>query len=121
MSDLSSDVCSSDLSRAVPGPPTAAVCGWAPPPPRSGSSGSKCCRFSPRATRVSRYRRRLNRSKRYRRCSSRAIRSEEHTSELQSLMRISYAVFCLNKKTTTRDKHTKHYQKSTKDTPYLQY
>src|SRR3546814_1503998 len=29
---------------------------------------------------------------------SRAIRSEEHTSELQSLMRISYAVFCLKKK-----------------------
>src|SRR3546814_6501648 len=28
-----------------------------------------------------------------------AQRSEEHTSELQSLMRISYAVFCLNKKT----------------------
>src|SRR3546814_1852651 len=28
-----------------------------------------------------------------------AGRSEEHTSELQSLMRISYAVFCLNKKT----------------------
>src|SRR3546814_1818425 len=27
-------------------------------------------------------------------------RSEEHTSELQSLMRISYAVFCLNKKNT---------------------
>src|SRR3546814_7533087 len=27
-------------------------------------------------------------------------RSEEHASELQSLMRISYAVFCLNKKTT---------------------
>src|SRR3546814_5820102 len=29
-----------------------------------------------------------------------APRSEEHTSELQSLMRISYAVFCLKKKTT---------------------
>src|SRR3546814_4204061 len=29
-------------------------------------------------------------------------RSEEHTSELQSLMRISYAVFCLKKKTTHR-------------------
>src|SRR3546814_3396788 len=28
------------------------------------------------------------------------FRSEEHTSELQSLMRISYAVFCLKKKTT---------------------
>src|SRR3546814_5042515 len=37
-----------------------------------------------------------------------ALRSEEHTSELQSLMRISYAVFCLNKKTTitTRDKQS---------------
>src|SRR3546814_7784431 len=31
--------------------------------------------------------------------SRRANRSEEHTSELQSLMRISYAVFCLKKKT----------------------
>src|SRR3546814_5591104 len=30
----------------------------------------------------------------------RSKRSEEHTSELQSLMRISYAVFCLKKKTT---------------------
>src|SRR3546814_1364211 len=31
---------------------------------------------------------------------SEILRSEEHTSELQSLMRISYAVFCLQKKTT---------------------
>src|SRR3546814_7293231 len=30
----------------------------------------------------------------------RIVRSEEHTSELQSLMRISYAVFCLKKKTS---------------------
>src|SRR3546814_5807555 len=30
-----------------------------------------------------------------------SLRSEEHTSELQSLMRISYAVFCLKKKTIT--------------------
>src|SRR3546814_2121119 len=30
------------------------------------------------------------------------LRSEEHTSELQSLMRISYAVFCLKKKTPTQ-------------------
>src|SRR3546814_7900222 len=35
-----------------------------------------------------------------------ATRSEEHTSELQSLMRISYAVFCLKKKT---DKQSKEY------------
>src|SRR3546814_9175747 len=34
-------------------------------------------------------------------------RSEEHTSELQSLMRISYAVFCLNKQTQTST-HARH-------------
>src|SRR3546814_3744131 len=33
-------------------------------------------------------------------------RSEEHTSELQSLMRISYAVFCLKKKTTKNKNNT---------------
>src|SRR3546814_2192809 len=32
-------------------------------------------------------------------------RSEEHTSELQSLMRISYAVFCLKKKNKTKARH----------------
>src|SRR3546814_10463043 len=32
---------------------------------------------------------------------AKSLRSEEHTSELQSLMRISYAVFCLKKKTNT--------------------
>src|SRR3546814_4696810 len=49
---------------------------------------------------------------RCRRCGERgdpgvARRSEEHTSELQSLMRISYAVFCLKKKKTL--KHTKRH------------
>src|SRR3546814_8204632 len=38
------------------------------------------------------------------------LRSEEHTSELQSLMRISYAVFCLKKQTTN---------KLTKDNTYI--
>src|SRR3546814_2933131 len=38
--------------------------------------------------------------------SKRVPRSEEHTSELQSLMRISYAVFCLNKKTKPSDNNT---------------
>src|SRR3546814_3114292 len=36
----------------------------------------------------------------------RQARSEEHTSELQSLMRISYAVFCLKKKKTQNTYHT---------------
>src|SRR3546814_4923460 len=34
------------------------------------------------------------------------VRSEEHTSELQSLMRISYAVFCLKKKNMIQNKPT---------------
>src|SRR3546814_10845536 len=36
-------------------------------------------------------------------------RSEEHTSELQSLMRISYAVFCLKKKTNTKSDAKQDY------------
>src|SRR3546814_8891782 len=38
----------------------------------------------------------------------RSGRSEEHTSELQSLMRISYAVFCLKKKNNTNHKPKMH-------------
>src|SRR3546814_6022622 len=41
------------------------------------------------------------------------IRSEEHTSELQSLMRISYAVFCLKKKKTTYNISTNQVNKRT--------
>src|SRR3546814_5734535 len=41
-----------------------------------------------------------------------AVRSEEHTSELQSLMRISYAVFCLKKKKKTTH-HTNDIHKHT--------
>src|SRR3546814_6211423 len=36
------------------------------------------------------------------------IRSEEHTSELQSLMRISYAVFCLKNKTQNKNNNNNH-------------
>src|SRR3546814_1817787 len=47
-----------------------------------------------------------------------ADRSEEHTSELQSLMRISYAVFCLKKKNETYNQtiHTKRYITNKKNT-----
>src|SRR3546814_4511883 len=41
--------------------------------------------------------------------ASPSTRSEEHTSELQSLMRISYAVFCLKKKKTTQHKEDQSY------------
>src|SRR3546814_9169807 len=43
------------------------------------------------------------------------VRSEEHTSELQSLMRISYAVFCLKKKKTyIKDQHKRQDEIPTK-------
>src|SRR3546814_5738657 len=41
--------------------------------------------------------------------NTRQMRSEEHTSELQSLMRISYAVFCLKKKTYCYNNHQSIY------------
>src|SRR3546814_5332128 len=44
-------------------------------------------------------------------------RSEEHTSELQTLMRISYAVFCLKKK--KKNKHNNQYQQN-RDKPIRQ-
>src|SRR3546814_4433633 len=60
-----------------------------------------------------------------------ARRSEEHTSELQSLMRISYAVFCLKKKknlniynydnTTTHTQQLIHYQPLLYLTQYIKH
>src|SRR3546814_1277074 len=54
----------------------------------------------------------------------RGERSEEHTSELQSLMRISYAVFCLKKKIKNEQKKNtqkRKAQSSTKTTPKCQH
>src|SRR3546814_10325568 len=48
-----------------------------------------------------------------------SLRSEEHTSELQSLMRISYAVFCLKKKTCICTTHT--HIRTTNNTTQLNY
>src|SRR3546814_5676411 len=47
---------------------------------------------------------------------NRPVRSEEHTSELQSLMRISYAVFCLKKKNQTNPSniHKPQYSRNPK-------
>src|SRR3546814_10632264 len=81
ISDWSSDVCSSDLPA---GGRVAAGCCW------SGSRpwrGGRCAQRAP--------------------ASPHPRRSEEHTSELQSLMRISYAVFCLKKKKKKSEKTNK--------------
>src|SRR3546814_6803305 len=45
--------------------------------------------------------------------TSNGFRSEEHTSELQSLMRISYAVFCLKKKKNQNNTYKKLKEQST--------
>src|SRR3546814_10325870 len=55
--------------------------------------------------------------------SRNALRSEEHTSELQSLMRISYAVFCLKKKSKliTNPYHQKEQETETNVNKQKQY
>src|SRR3546814_2589192 len=96
ISDWSSDVCSSDLAarafRFVDGCARFVLLPWVHAT-RSGAGS-----FSPRSTR-SRQGTELRNQER---------RSEEHTSELQSLMRISYAVFCLKKKKKTKTSIDNH-------------
>src|SRR3546814_1494204 len=101
ISDWSSDVCSSDL-RDHPLRQSA---------PCAAARQGRAARGEHRQLRAERGRRRsrgrlvarrAGRLARHRRGAGGAplLRSEEHTSELQSLMRISYAVFCLKKKKT---------------------
>src|SRR3546814_2464194 len=100
ISDWSSDVCSSDLPSA--GRPAHArrlyrepMTAPAQPPHDSRtirSVGTRSERISSSGTEL--------------RSFETSSRSEEHTSELQSLMRISYAAFCLKKK--TKDEATAH-------------
>src|SRR3546814_9658989 len=102
ISDWSSDVCSSDLARPYVGDPRPDDGGGvAPHRPARAQLGAAVGPY-PADHRV----RLLSDAPTDRgaRRAARAIdalrrgRSEEHTSELQSLMRISYAVFCLKKK-----------------------
>src|SRR3546814_4533640 len=114
ISDWSSDVCSSDLQH----PPT--LFDQREPDARRqmrfSSAGRAeqdqvCAIFEPAVSGTDRHHLRLRyhrnrveveRIERFSRQQFRLrqMRSEEHTSELQSLMRISYAVFCLQKKKT---------------------
>src|SRR3546814_8400770 len=120
ISDWSSDVCSSDLLRVVPGrdalslpvskhgaPRDAQRCGYLV----VGLVAGRQPAHLPPTTRdvvggVARVR--LAQSRRSAAASA-ATRSEEHTSELQSLMRISYAVFWLEKKSNNKRSETTLY------------
>src|SRR3546814_9413477 len=86
ISDLSSDVCSSDLHHRAGGADRA-VGGLHPSGRLRGSSAGWRISVELHRPWLCQYGR-----------SAERRRSEEHTSELQSLMRISYAVFCLKKK-----------------------
>src|SRR3546814_9211138 len=109
ISDWSSDVCSSDLAanwwsgcRRDPDWPTRGK-SRRPAPWRTcpsgfcALSGFRCPQASGGRRHGALWRRQASRLL-WERLQPRALRSEEHTSELQSLMRISYAVFCLKKK-----------------------
>src|SRR3546814_5992837 len=103
ISDWSSDVCSSDLQRRGEQPAKQ------PRPPARGAQ--RLCHHQHReeylpAMMVDAQRPELHENiARHDQEQRHDIRSEEHTSELQSLMRISYAVFCL-KKNNNNDQHT---------------
>src|SRR3546814_4910219 len=101
ISDWSSDVCSSDLSNLGIGNPAGVH-------DLFSLGGS----ISYEVDVVGRIRRAIEAATADEQAQAAALdlasRSEEHTSELQSLMRISYAVFCLKKKTNIKSKHTKH-------------
>src|SRR3546814_3639975 len=108
ISDWSSDVCSSDLTRSA-SPRRAATSlptrcrryGISCRTPRPGPprmAAKRAAQRSPARARADQGRMESPEAI-HRPCESALpFRSEEHTSELQSLMRISYAVFCLKKK-----------------------
>src|SRR3546814_3681850 len=76
---------------------------------RAGGAEVTCHRSDPATSGQELYRRGVERNQHGHRqgCREAGHRSEEHTSELQSLMRISYAVFCLKKKIKRQTKrHT---------------
>src|SRR3546814_5483157 len=113
ISDWSSDVCSSDLVEPDQLHLGLPVAGLALDRPRSRArihARRIFCRAGiVRFTGVVRFaaagQRQGGTKRRNRR---KTLRSEEHTSELQSLMRISYAVFCLKKKTQERNRSKKN-------------
>src|SRR3546814_3833035 len=103
ISDWSSDVCSSDLRFTRPSSSMTELRHRAGITSSIGTSCNGTKRHPPstllliqsRAARTGRHTALFDRNS----STESRLRSEEHTSELQSLMRISYAVFCLKKKT----------------------
>src|SRR3546814_2191641 len=109
ISDWSSDVCSSDLSQALalgePQPPDAAERALRGHLVHADRARGPAIGKAEAVEFVEHPRHRPGRKA--------GDRSEEHTSELQSLMRISYAVFCLkNKKKQLDSENTQHHYRT---------
>src|SRR3546814_4713394 len=98
ISDCSSDVCSSDLLPSGAARNAVDCALWDLEAQLAGSSVWSLLRLAPPQVLTTALTVSLD-------TPERMGRSEEHTSELQSLMRISYAVFCLKKKNTTTHKY----------------
>src|SRR3546814_6718457 len=116
ISDWSSDVCSSDLLRRETGlcrlcEPVDPECGRALADRRLRRDDVEAVKRAAEQFERDRYARRLQVLDIAKRLI--AERSEEHTSELQSLMRISYAVFCLKKK-NNKQKNNNNNSQNTK-------
>src|SRR3546814_9528469 len=97
ISDWSSDVCSSDLSRTDHYPVGADAAHRSGDRRRDQIAPARTP-SAPAGHALEAADADLGRHTRNRLSLEQQVRSEEHTSELQSLMRISYAVFCLKKK-----------------------
>src|SRR3546814_7351785 len=110
ISDWSSDVCSSDLGNRRAIARHSAFRSWCGPRPCPRSMGGVHARIK-RALCLDHRLPSQALGEFSRRSAVQHARSEEHTSELQSLMRISYAVFCLKKKNTTKYNKSKRYHK----------
>src|SRR3546814_4972725 len=115
ISDWSSDVCSSDLLSAGSGLGPRVTAQLLRTPSISRRK-SQCSRVASCFCTMKRSPLALARSPR----GSAVLRSEEHTSELQSLMRISYAVFCLKKKKTNDRTNFIAYDMTSTQTVHIQ-
>src|SRR3546814_9581449 len=108
ISDWSSDVCSADLFFQVDAGRIMRKVQYQ----HLGFRRDGLAHFLPIDTVKTSLLRRCLQGNDYRPSASKLNRSEEHTSELQSLMRISYAVFCLKQtKTNKPTTNTKHHIK----------
>src|SRR3546814_3790487 len=113
ISDWSSDVCSSDLPVTTRLPADSSLSNMPPPWPACEPSPNTVSICTAASLYISAPASEIALSPG---SSSISTRSEEHTSELQSLMRISYAVFCLKKtrnntKRTRQEMNVKHVTK----------